>query len=101
MRAKSANTTAELRKQNFEMTVAPGVDGAAKGELYLDDGESLEVGDQKSQITFNWNGQALEASGTFGYATDVVVERVVVLGDGASRTHEGPWGLHEAFAFHL
>ncbi|KAK4032344.1 glycosyl hydrolases family 31-domain-containing protein [Parachaetomium inaequale] len=101
MRAKSANTTTELRKQNFVITIAPGVDGTAKGALYLDDGESLDVRDQKSQITFSWNGKALEASGTFGYATDAVVERVVVLGDGGSRTHEGPWGLHEGFVFYL
>lgn len=101
MRVNSANTTAELRKQNFVVTVAPGADGTAQGELYLDDGESLDVGDQKSVITFTWNGKVVEASGKFGYKTDVVVERVVVLGDGGSRTQEGPWGLREAFTLHL
>jgi alpha-glucosidase len=101
MRVNSANTTAELRKQNFVITVAPGADGTARGELYLDDGETLDVGDQKSVITLTWNGKAVEASGTFGYKTDVVVERVVLLGDGEPRTEEGPWGLHEAFTLHL
>ena len=37
-RAKSANTTTELRKQNFAVFIAPGVDGTASGSLYLDDG---------------------------------------------------------------
>ncbi|KAH6847769.1 glycosyl hydrolases family 31-domain-containing protein [Chaetomium sp. MPI-CAGE-AT-0009] len=101
MRVRSANTTTELRKQNFVITVAPGVDGTALGELYLDDGESLDVGDRKSVITLTWNGKTVEASGIFGYATDLVVERVVVLGEGGSRTHEGPWGLHKAFTFRL
>ncbi|KAK3293107.1 glycosyl hydrolases family 31-domain-containing protein [Chaetomium fimeti] len=97
MRVRSANTTAELRKENFVITVAPGADGTARGELYLDDGESLDVGDNKSVLTLTWNGRAVEASGMFGYATDLVIERVVVLGDGGPRTQEGPWRLHKAF----
>ncbi|KAL2136854.1 hypothetical protein VTI74DRAFT_580 [Chaetomium olivicolor] len=101
MRVRSANTTVELRRQNFEITVAPGADGTAKGELYLDDGESLDVGNRKSVISFRWDGMTLEVSGTFGYATDVVIERVVVLGEGEPRRAEGPWGLRKAFAFRL
>jgi alpha-glucosidase len=97
MRVKSANTTAELRKQNFVITIAPGPDGTAKGELYLDDGESLDVGNNKSEISFSWDGHALEAAGIFGYDTDVVVERVVLLGASDSRTQEGPWMLSKAF----
>jgi alpha-glucosidase len=101
MRVKSANTTAELRRQNFVVTVAPGADGTAKGELYLDDGESLDVGSNKSEISFSWDGHALRAVGTFGYDTDVVLERVVLLGEGGSRTQEGPWVLSKAFDFPL
>ncbi|KXX77726.1 putative alpha/beta-glucosidase agdC [Madurella mycetomatis] len=96
MRVKSANTTAELRRQNFEIMVAPGADGKAKGQLYLDDGESLDVSGRNSVISFTWDGNEFEASGTFGYDTEVVVERVVVLG---GETKEGPWGLREAFSF--
>lgn len=101
LRVKSANTTAELRRQNFAITIAPGADGTAKGELYLDDGESLDVGTNKSEITFTWDGHTLRAAGTFGYETDVVLERVVLLGDGGSRTQEGPWVLSKAFDFRL
>ncbi len=100
-RAKSANTTAELRKQNFVITIAPGLDGTAKGELYLDDGESLDVGTNKSEISFTWDGQALHVGGTFGYSTDVVVEKVIVLGVGSRKTQDGPWVLSEGFGFLL
>jgi alpha-glucosidase len=101
MRVKSANTTAELRKQHFAITIAPGADGTAKGELYLDDGESLDVGGRKSVISLTWDGHVLLASGIFGYDTDLVVNRIVVLGEAAPRMHEGLWGLLESFAFRL
>jgi alpha-glucosidase len=98
LRVRSANNTAELRRQNFEILVAPGSDGTAKGELYLDDGESLDVTGRQSVISFAWDGKAFEAAGTFGFDTDVVVERVVVLGENG-QTKQGPWGLREGFGF--
>jgi alpha-glucosidase len=103
MRVNSANTTAEVRMENFVITVAPGMDGTAKGELYLDDGESLDVGSNVSEISFEWDGESFAAKGTFGFRTDVVVERVVVLGGegGKAKTRDGPWGLDKAFEFHL
>ncbi|KAK3346990.1 glycosyl hydrolases family 31-domain-containing protein [Lasiosphaeria hispida] len=102
LRVESASTTAEVRAQNFTVVVAPGVYGAAKGALYLDDGESLDVGNAKSEISFSWDGQAFQASGTFGFATDLVVESVTVLGqDGGPQTKKGPWGLEQGFSFHF
>ena len=77
------------------------MDGTAKGELYLDDGESLDVGTNKSEISFTWDGQALHVGGVFGYATDVVVEKVVVFGVGSRKTQDGPWVLSEGFGFLL
>jgi alpha-glucosidase len=61
----------------------------------------LDVGHRKSEVSFVWDGRAFAANGSFGYDTDVVVERVVVFGDGGSKTREGPWGLREAFGFRL
>ncbi|KAK3689038.1 glycosyl hydrolases family 31-domain-containing protein [Podospora appendiculata] len=100
MRVRSANTTALVRRENFTVVVAPGVDGTARGVLYLDDGESVDVGDAWSEIGFSWDGARFDAGGVFGYRTDVVVESVVVLGgSGGPRTKTGPWGLGGEFGF--
>ncbi|KAI1758951.1 glycoside hydrolase family 31 protein [Hypoxylon sp. FL1150] len=101
LRIESANTTAELRQKNFQLIVAPGLDGKAAGSLYLDDGESLDVGDQKSDVSFVWDGATFRAAGIFGYSTDVVVENVVILGREQPVTHQGPWSLNESFEFTL
>ncbi|KAK3314350.1 glycoside hydrolase family 31 protein [Apodospora peruviana] len=100
MRTESGMTTAEVRGKNFTIVVAPGKDGKARGMLYLDDGESLDVGDKKSEISFTWDGKAFKAEGTFGYETDVVVESVVILGgEDGPKTRTGPWELKEGFGF--
>lgn len=101
LRTASANTTALLRRNDFRLVVAPGLDGTAAGSLYLDDGESLDVGDEMSEIGFAWDGATFKAAGTFGYSTDVVVESVVVLGGEQPVTREGPWSLNEPFEFTL
>ncbi|KAK6950826.1 hypothetical protein Daesc_007353 [Daldinia eschscholtzii] len=97
LRTESANTTTALREKNFQIVVAPGLDGKAKGSLYLDDGDSLDVGDAKSDISFTWDGTTLKADGTFGYSTDVVVESVMVLGDEEPVTRNGSWPLDGPF----
>jgi alpha-glucosidase len=79
MRLSSANTTAALRKQNFQLTIAPGLDGTAKGDLYLDDGESL-VQNATSQITFDYAQGQLVVGGTFGYQTNLTIDTVILLG---------------------
>ncbi|KAL7623036.1 hypothetical protein AAE478_006715 [Parahypoxylon ruwenzoriense] len=102
LRTASANTTAQLRRNNFTLVVAPGLDGTAAGSLYLDDGESLEVAeDESSDVTFRWDGMTFRADGMFGFATDVVVESVVVLGEGQPVTREGSWSLNGPFEFTL
>jgi len=90
-------TTSEVRSQNFTLVVAPGMCDTARGELYLDDGISLDVGNVKSEIVFSWDGGRLEATGTFGYNTDVFIESVKILGPG-SRTNTGSWSLGSAFS---
>ena len=85
LRANSANTTTELRKENFKLIIAPALDGTAKGDLYLDDGESVE---QKatSVIHFAYAKGVFTTSGSFGYDAGVSIESVVVLGGNASST---------------
>lgn len=83
-RSQSANTTAELRRRNFAVFIAPGLDGTACGDLYLDDGVSIEQ-EASSWVHFFYDRDGrFSMSGSFGYDSGVVVDRVVVLGgDGA------------------
>ncbi|KAI0968937.1 glycosyl hydrolases family 31-domain-containing protein [Xylaria arbuscula] len=96
LRSASGNTTALVRQNDFTLIVAPGKDGNASGSLYLDDGDSLDVGSEFSDISFTWDGKTLKAEGTFGYSTDAVVESVQILGE-KPVTKEGNWSLNEAF----
>ena len=95
-RVNSANTTAALRGQDFELLVAPGKDGKASGELYLDDGESL-VQAGTSEIVFNFDGKTISANGNFGYKTSVGVLSLTVMGENGPVKYElnegleGPW----------
>lgn len=80
MRVDGANTTTALRKLDFNVLVAPGVDHTAKGSLYLDDGDSL-VQKATSDIMFAYDGTTLTMGGTFGYDMGGVrVAKVTVLG---------------------
>ena len=79
MRAHSANTTTALRKQNFELLIAPGLDGSASGTLYLDDGESLEQ-NATSLISFSYTEKTLKARGKFGYIPNNHIQAVKILG---------------------
>ncbi|KAI0808705.1 glycosyl hydrolases family 31-domain-containing protein [Xylaria sp. FL0064] len=97
LRSASGNTTALVRENDFTLIVAPGKDGKASGSLYLDDGDSLDVGSEYSDISFTWDGATLKAEGTFGYNTDVVVESVKILGGEEPVTKEGSWSLNAAF----
>ncbi|KAI1272151.1 glycosyl hydrolases family 31-domain-containing protein [Xylaria sp. FL0933] len=97
LRSASGNTTALVRENDFTLIVAPGKDGKASGSLYLDDGDSLDVADKYSDISFTWDGTTLKAEGTFGYNTDVVVESVKILGGEEPVTKEGSWSLNAAF----
>ncbi|KAJ6537657.1 glycosyl hydrolases family 31-domain-containing protein [Mycena capillaripes] len=100
LREESANTTAALRTRDFVVVVAPGMDGTAQGSLYLDDGESVDVAGQYSDVQFKWDGSTFEMTGRFGYDTDRSVQSVVVLGEqaGQNTTVVGPWGLRQGFS---
>ncbi|KAF2723683.1 glycoside hydrolase family 31 protein [Polychaeton citri CBS 116435] len=90
-RVNSANTTTALRKQNFEIVVAPGLDGSASGNLYLDDGDSLSQ-PKTSYISFTYskNGR-FSVKGSFGYNPGVKVTKITVLGGSSSGTHPGSY----------
>merc|ERR1712014_369262 len=71
LRSNSSNTTTELRKQDFTVVIAPGLDGTAKGSLYLDDGVSLEQG-ATSYIHFHYsaNGDGKAPGNSGGHRKD-------------------------------
>lgn len=80
-RISSANTTTQLRKQDFEIVIAPDAHGKASGALYLDDGDSIEQ-PHTSEISFTYSGENFSMTGKFGYDPgDVVISQIRVLGD--------------------
>ena len=82
-RSESANTTTELRKKNFSLIIAPGLDGSASGRLYLDDGVSI-VQKTTTYIEFSYSKDGTFAmNGHFGYDPEVYIESIVVLGSGS------------------
>lgn len=89
LRVAGAMTTTELRTRGFEILIAPGVDGSAAGELYLDDGESIEV-ERAAEIRFTYRDGKLKIGGRFGYHPTVAIEAVTVLGrDVPSKAQRG------------
>ncbi|KAL4871084.1 Alpha/beta-glucosidase agdC [Aspergillus spectabilis] len=79
VRARSANSTTELRRQPFRLIIAPGLDGRAEGELYLDDGESLHQ-PATLEVTFAYENGRLDVDGQFTLSTDLKIESVTILG---------------------
>lgn len=98
LRLESANTTRALRDKSFELLVAPEKDGSATGNLYLDDGESLEQSGT-SEITFTLSGSTLKAEGTFKFPTVLQIKSVTIMGSGDAQSYElnkdfgGAWSV--------
>lgn len=90
LRAESANTTTALREKDFVLTIAPGRDGKASGELYLDDGESLESAWCLVKFSYESGTVRWEREGDFKAGRNLI--GVNVLG-GDSAT--GTWSLDE------
>ncbi|RAO65251.1 uncharacterized protein BHQ10_001263 [Talaromyces amestolkiae] len=84
-RIASANTTALLRQQNFEIVIAPNTFGQASGTLYLDDGDSINQ-PKTSVINFEYLDGLFSMTGTFGYDTgNVVISQITVLGQNVQK----------------
>jgi alpha-glucosidase len=70
LRAKSTMTTSELRDTDFEFVVAPGTDGTASGQLYIDDGVSITP-KTATEVTMKYALNTLVVAGQFGFSTGV------------------------------
>lgn len=78
LRENSAMTTTELRKEKFELLVALDNDGKAKGELYIDDGESLKQ-ESYTAVKFEYAHGVVTLDGEFSEDWPVEVASVVLL----------------------
>jgi alpha-glucosidase len=89
LRVESANTTTELRSKDFELLVALGPDGTATGQLYVDDGVTIDGG-KKVHLNFSY-AQGNLTSSVVG-AVDpseagVHISSVRVIGEGLGLFH--------------
>ncbi|KAH8894653.1 glycoside hydrolase, family 31 [Thozetella sp. PMI_491] len=97
MRSDSAMTTAEVRKKNFTVVIPVGLDGKAKGSLYLDDGETINGA--YSDIQLEWDGTTFKTDGVFGLQTNLVIEKVILVTQQGSKTQTGSWTLNSKVSF--
>lgn len=78
LRVESANTTTQLRTKGFHLLIAPSMDGAANGSLYLDDGLSIEQS-STTFVNFTYSSGAFSMSGDYSYPANVSIEKITVL----------------------
>ncbi|KAK7746388.1 hypothetical protein SLS53_002347 [Cytospora paraplurivora] len=81
LRSESAMTTTELRSKDFELLIPLGTNGTASGQLYLDDGVSLEQ-NGTTFVQFSYADGKLVATGRFEYGTPIKVSKITILGYG-------------------
>lgn len=79
LRIETEMTTTEVRMKDFELIIAPDLEGKASGMLYLDDGESL-VQNGTTLIRFEYANDYLSTSGHYQYPTTRKIVKVVTLG---------------------
>ncbi|OZJ03699.1 hypothetical protein BZG36_03499 [Bifiguratus adelaidae] len=72
-------TVAESRKNPFELLIALSMNGTAQGNLYLDDGESVNP-QGTSLINYTMANGKLTASGNFGYHETSKLDKITILG---------------------
>ncbi|KAF4125997.1 alpha-glucosidase [Geosmithia morbida] len=88
LRESSANTTTDLRKENFEILVALDDKGEASGELYLDDGDSVDLKiNGVSNLKFSYKNGELKVTGSFGHKLAAVISKITVLGKRGHSRH--------------
>jgi alpha-glucosidase len=81
LRVNSTSTTTELRKQDFELLIPLDEDHSARGELYIDDGESLEQEHGVTDLQFTYKEGKLSLKGTLGLNLPFAITKVTILGE--------------------
>ncbi|EFY89506.1 alpha-glucosidase [Metarhizium acridum CQMa 102] len=82
-RLNATLTTAQLRLQPFELLVPLDARGRARGELYLDDGVSLDQHGRHSLVNFTYDNGRLSVDGVFDYAGPASIRKITLLGSGS------------------
>lgn len=82
LRNESAMSTTELRTKDFTLLIAPDRNGTASGQLYIDDGVSLEQ-NATTLVRFAYADGKLVIEGEFGFGA-LVVSDVTLLGGGTA-----------------
>jgi len=80
---RPAYSVRDSRKNPFTLLVALDAKGTSNGMLYLDDGETINVQDQYSEIQFSANTTSFQSNPVkTGYSagSDLYVEKVVIMG---------------------
>jgi alpha-glucosidase len=89
LRVESADTTTELRSKDFEILVALGLDGTATGQLYVDDGVTLDGG-KKVHLDFKYARGKFTPTvldGVDPSEAGVHIRSVSVIGEGFLHSH--------------
>ncbi|KAK9766714.1 hypothetical protein K7432_004020 [Basidiobolus ranarum] len=73
-------TLTQSRKNPFGLLVALDEMDSAKGDLYLDDGESLQVGKEYSSIFYRATSRGINSNGYFGYQSNGMLKNITILG---------------------
>jgi alpha-glucosidase (family GH31 glycosyl hydrolase) len=73
-------TIYDNRKKPFELLIALDHNGKAKGRLYLDDGISIQVGQQFSEIEYSVENGTLIGKGFYHYHEIQKLQEVTILG---------------------
>ncbi|CAG9982075.1 unnamed protein product [Clonostachys byssicola] len=81
LRVSSANTTTSLREQDFELVLPLDKNGEATGELYFDDGESIDPANNGgvSWINLSFKDGELRIEGEFNYQVPVSISKITLL----------------------
>ncbi|KAL8531715.1 hypothetical protein ACS0TY_008347 [Phlomoides rotata] len=75
-----ALTTQEARNTSFRLLVAFSNTTNSSGELYLDNGDDLEVGERWSFVSFNSGLENNSLNGNFSITQKGIVDEVIVVG---------------------
>ncbi|XP_044754385.1 lysosomal alpha-glucosidase-like [Coccinella septempunctata] len=78
-----ANTTEEVRKSDIKLLVALDEDGKASGNLYWDDGVSVDVGSDYTVLEFSAEGNKVDVtSSNLGRTPPPKISSIEVIGNG-------------------